>query len=65
LEYPDGVGSVTEAEMSIETEVLTGATEGVAETPPEFAKVTGESNPRTDKRAAKASIVLTACNLTC
>jgi hypothetical protein len=55
LEYPEGVGRVTEAERVIEIDALAGATEGVAETPPVFAKVTGRSGPKASKRAPAIS----------
>ena len=55
LEYPEGVASVTEAERMIDIEVLAGATEGAAETPPVFAKATGISGPKTSKRSPAIS----------
>jgi len=49
LEYPEGVGRVTVAERIIDIEALAGATEGVAETPPELAKVAGRNIPAISK----------------
>lgn len=58
LEYPEGVGRVTEAERVIDIEVFVGAAEGFAETPPVFAKVTGKSGPNTSKRVPAISEAL-------
>ena len=55
LEYPEGVGWVTEAERMIDIEVLARATEGAAETPPVFAKATGISGPKTSKTSPAIS----------
>ena len=63
LEYPEGVGRVTEAERAIDIEVLVGAGEGVAETPPVLAKVTGKSGPKTSKRAPTISEALSVPGL--